>query len=266
MQNFKKTTKEQPVTFRNKRGRQLFGVLHSPGQRKKVPAIIMAHGFTDDKTGDNRLFVKFGRYAAMHGFAVLRFDFAGSGDSEGDFSDITIDGEVDDLSCAIDFVYALPQIDWENIHIIGYSLGGAVSIIVTAKDKRVRSLSAWAPAVFLPDVFKRVLGKKVFLSSGGRKKIACDNGNKQFWLNRDFLRGLAQHDLTAHVKNITPRHIFLAQGTLDKKVLPKETRRLFDAVFGYKKIHFIKNAGHSFAYFEKELFSGTLKNIRECRG
>jgi dipeptidyl aminopeptidase/acylaminoacyl peptidase len=266
MQHFKKTTKEQPVTFRNKRGRQLSGVLHLPGQEKKAPVIIMAHGFTDDKTGDNRLFVKFGRYAARHGFAVLRFDFAGSGDSEGDFSDITIGGEIDDLSCAIDFVYALPQVDWENIHIIGYSLGGTVSIIVTAKDKRVRSLSAWAPAVFLPDVFKRVLGEKVFLFTSGKKKIACDNGNKQFWLNSNFLRSLAQHDLRTHVKNVTPRHIFLAQGTLDKKVLPKETRRLFDAAFGPKKILFIKNAGHSFAYFEKELFGWTLKNIRERRG
>jgi len=41
--------------------------------------------------------------------AVLRFDFAGSGDSEGDFSRVTIRGEVEDLSSAIDFVQTMPR-------------------------------------------------------------------------------------------------------------------------------------------------------------
>jgi hypothetical protein len=118
----------------------------------------------------------------------------------------------------------------------------------------------------LPQVFKRILGKKVFLPVKGNRRIVCDTGSKQFWLNRNFLRGLALYDLIDHIKNILPRSIFLAQGTLDKKVLPMETRSLFNAVPGLKKINFIKNAGHSFAYFEKDLFSWTLKNIERCRG
>jgi len=258
--------KEEPVIFRNKRGKRLSGVLHLPAQKRGVPVIILAHGFTDDKTGDNRLFVKFGRYAARKGFAVLRFDFFGSGESEGDFSEMTVESEVEDLRGAIDFVYTLPQLNEERVHLVGYSLGGAISIIVAADDLRVKSFSGWAPAIFLPKVFGRVLGKKAFSSSGGRKKIACSNGGKQFFLNSGFLRGLERHDLISRAQDISPRLISFAQGTLDKKILPQEALRAFKALEGPKKIHFIKGAGHSFAYFEKELFGWTLKNIKRCRG
>lgn len=71
---------EQPVIFKNSRSQQLFDVSQLPIKKNKPPIVKMAHGFTDDKTGDNRLFVKFVRKA---GIAVLRFDFAGSTGSEG---------------------------------------------------------------------------------------------------------------------------------------------------------------------------------------
>ena len=110
----KQAFEERPLVFTNKRGQRLFGVLHLPASKERVPVVVMAHGFTDDKTGDNRLFVKFARVASRHGLAVLRFDFAGSGDSEGDFSQVTINSELDDLLSAVDYVEEI------NANIFGY--------------------------------------------------------------------------------------------------------------------------------------------------
>ena len=106
--------KERPVVFRNDRGQNLSGVVHFPHRETTPPLLIMAHGFTDDKVSDNRLFVRFPRCAREQGFAVLRFDFAGSGDSEGDFADVTITGEIQDLRSAIAFLRT-PSPPWKNL-------------------------------------------------------------------------------------------------------------------------------------------------------
>lgn len=258
-----KCTEERPVVFKNKRGQKLFGVLHLPLTDYLAPIVIMAHGFTDDKTGDNRLFVKFARKAAENGIAVLRFDFAGSGDSEGDFSQVTIKSEVEDLSSAVDFVHTLVEIDTAQINLIGYSLGGAVSIVVAANDPRVKSFIGWAPVSFPRATFQRILGNRVFSLRSRTGLIACGNGNKQFYLKKDFFNDLEAYDVAGSIKKIAPRPILLVQGSLDKKVLPRDTESLFKSAANPKKLYLLKYAGHSFAYYEDKLINITLQNLRE---
>ena len=263
MKKENKVIEERPVVFRNKRGQKLFGVLHLPLTDYLSPIVIMAHGFTDDKTGDNRLFVKFARKAAEGGMAVLRFDFAGSGDSEGDFSQTTVISEIEDLAGAVDFVYTLAEIDTAQINLIGYSLGGAVSIIFAANDLRIKSFIGWAPVSFLPATFRRILGNKVFFLRRRTGLVACGNGNKQFYLKKDFFNDLEAYDLAGSIKKIAPRPIVLVQGSLDKKVLSKETQLLFQSAEEPKRIYIVKDAGHAFAYYEDKLIDITLQNLRK---
>lgn len=257
----KLVTEEWPVVFNNRRDQRLFGVLHVPVCVTPVPVVIMVHGFTDDKTGDNRLFVKFARCAAEAGFAVLRFDFAGSGDSEGDFSRMTLDSEIDDLRSAVDFAYNFPAFDKTRLNLIGYSLGGAVSIMVASQDERVKSFVGWSPAAFLPETFQRVLGENAFVLAKQCEVIHCANGDKQFLLVRDFFLSLAKHRPDQAISTISPRPILLVQGTADEKVLPGETKSLFENARGHKQLHLIEGAGHSFAFFEKQLIDRTLESL-----
>ena len=254
---------ERPVVFNNRRGQRLFGVLHLPVREEQLPAVILVHGFTDDKTGDNRLFVKFARCATETGIAVLRFDCAGSGDSEGDFSQMTIDTEIGDLHSAVDFIYTLPEIDKNRINLVGYSLGGAVSIILAANDLRVKSFVGWAPVSFLPATLQRILGKKVFSLSKDNDLVACKNGGKEFFLGKDFFNSIEKYDLVCDINKISPRPILLIQGSLDKKVLPKDTETLFKNTKEPKKIYLIKGSEHSFVFFESQLIDITLQNLME---
>lgn len=256
-----KTINEQPVIFKNSRNQRLFGVLHLPIKETKSPIVIMAHGFTDDKTGDNRLFVKFARKAAKAGIAVLRFDFTGSGDSEGDFAEVTLNSEMEDLKSAVDFVYNLSEVDNSRINLIGYSLGGAVSIALAAADQRIKSFIGWAPVSDSKSTFQRILGKKVFSLAKNGALIACKNGNKQFYLRKEFFNSIRSFNLFHKINKISPRPILLIQGSDDKKVLPEETEVLFQNAKDSKDIHFIQGAGHSFAFFEEQLFETTLKHL-----
>ena len=136
---------EKPVVFYNQ-GQQLNGILHSPtGYETPCPAVAFFHGFTGTKVEPHRIFVKTARELAAIGFYVLRFDFRGSGDSAGDFSEMTIGGEVSDAIKSIDVLTAMQGVDPGRIGILGLSMGGCVAAFVSGQDARVKSTVMWAP-------------------------------------------------------------------------------------------------------------------------
>jgi alpha-beta hydrolase superfamily lysophospholipase len=252
---------ENPFLFLSKRNEHLSGVLHIPGNITDPPVLIMSHGFTDDKVSDNRLFVKFARQAQARGYAVLRFDYAGSGDSEGDFSDMTISREIQDLESAIEFVLTRPELMHSLIYLVGYSLGGAVALVVAARDSRVQGLVGWAPVSNPLAVFYAILGKDSFLTARTARRIACGNDSKRFFLKPDFFSDLSRHQPLRDIAKISPRPVLLLQGTADTKVLPEQTKALFSAAGEPKALHVIHKAPHSFAFHENELFETTLRHL-----
>lgn len=136
---------EKPVVFYNQE-QQINGILHSPTHcDASCPAVAFFHGFTGTKVEPHRIFVKTARELAAIGFYVLRFDFRGSGDSAGNFSEMTIGGEVSDAIKSIDVLTAMPGVDAERIGILGLSMGGCVAAFVSGQDTRVKSTVMWAP-------------------------------------------------------------------------------------------------------------------------
>ena len=151
---------ERPVVFYNQ-NQQINGILHSPtGYEAPCPAVAFFHGFTGTKVEPHRIFVKTARELAAIGFYVLRFDFRGSGDSEGDFSEMTIGGEVSDAIKSVDVLTAMQGVDAERIGILGLSMGGCVAAFVSGQDTRVKSTVMWAPlSDDPPDRKNEILGR-----------------------------------------------------------------------------------------------------------
>ncbi len=86
-------------------GKTLRGVLHLPETGAAVcPAIVFCHGFKGNKIGLHRIFVKAARFFCQAGYAVLRFDFSGSGESDGVHEEITVDGQVAEVQAAIELL------------------------------------------------------------------------------------------------------------------------------------------------------------------
>jgi hypothetical protein len=136
---------ETPVTF-DCRGQQIVGMLHLPAGRGRLPAALLLHGFTGSKVESHRLFVKISRALAQHGIASLRFDYRGSGDSAGDFEDMTIRSEIADALEAVRFLARHKRVNSRRLALIGLSLGGAVASYVLAREEhRVQSLVLIAP-------------------------------------------------------------------------------------------------------------------------
>lgn len=89
------------------------------------------------------MFVKCARALAKAGIASLRFDFYGSGESEGEFREVTLDGEIADARAAIEFFRRWVTIDPARTGLLGMSMGGAVAACVAAPT-RVQALVLWS--------------------------------------------------------------------------------------------------------------------------
>ncbi|MEM7486746.1 MAG: bifunctional alpha/beta hydrolase/OsmC family protein [Bacteroidota bacterium] len=126
----------QKITFTNKEGQQLVGRIEFPVDRHPHNYALFAHCFTCTK---NLSAVKnISKALTANGFAVLRFDFTGLGESDGDFADTNFSGNVEDLIAAADFLrenYESPSL------LIGHSLGGAAVIFAAAEIESVNAIA-----------------------------------------------------------------------------------------------------------------------------
>ncbi|QLG10425.1 alpha/beta fold hydrolase [Deinococcus sp. D7000] len=138
-------------------GQRLYGMLHTPDAEAPAqgwPSVVMVHGFTGNRTDHHRLLTLLSRALASRGIASLRFDCRGSGDSHGDFSEMTVSREVEDVQAAASYIRQQPQIDPERVMLLGYSMGGMVATLAAA-GVRAHRLLLWAPA--LPELWLPLL-------------------------------------------------------------------------------------------------------------
>jgi hypothetical protein len=120
----------------------LRGMLHLPAGERPAAAVLLCHGFTASRMESHFLFVKISRMLEQLDIASLRFDFAGSGESDGEFENITLSSEMADASVALDFLRRHPAVDPGRIGLLGLSMGGAVAAMVTARrPDEVRGLA-----------------------------------------------------------------------------------------------------------------------------
>jgi len=135
---------QKPFYFHND-GQLVAGTLHLPDGPGPHPGVIFCHGFTGHKGETHFLFVKTSRALASRGVASLRFDFRGSGESEGEFVDMTASAEISDARCALSKLAEVEGIDPGRLGVVGLSLGGLVAACTAGREpKMVKSVVLWS--------------------------------------------------------------------------------------------------------------------------
>ncbi len=144
----------ESITLHNQ-GKKIFAIFHRPIGKTQVPAIAVCPGFAGNKCGKFRAFVSLAKELAKNGIAVLRFDYRGAGDSEGEFAEMTIESKVSDALMCLDFLAAHPQVDPNRLGLFGRSLGGAIALLAARRYRKIKSLALWAP-VFSSDPWHKL--------------------------------------------------------------------------------------------------------------
>jgi len=119
-------------------GFKLVGVLHLPesrAPRERRAAFLVLHGFGSNKDGGGGTTVA-GMLAGL-GYAALRFDFRGCGESEGERGRVICKEQVKDTRNALSFLATRPEIDSKRIGVVGQSFGAAVAVYAAGVDRRI---------------------------------------------------------------------------------------------------------------------------------
>ena len=139
-----------PEIIRNQAGERLDTTYHA-GADARGPVVVIGHGVTGHK--DRPFLVALGEGLAEAGIAALRISFSGNAGSEGRFQDSNISKEVEDLGAVLD---ALPD---RPIAYAGHSMGGAVGVLRTSRDARIRGLVSLAAIVHTQAFVERTFGR-----------------------------------------------------------------------------------------------------------
>ena len=171
----------QKVEFTSN-GERLSGALETPESDIRCYALF-AHCFTCGK--DVAAASRISRALTDQGIAVLRFDFTGLGNSEGDFANTNFSSNVQDLLAATDFLrdnYEAPAL------LIGHSLGGAAVLAMAAdvsEAKAVVTIAAPHKADHVAHNFSASLEE---IKSTGQAQV--DLGGRKFSIKKQFLDDL----------------------------------------------------------------------------
>jgi alpha-beta hydrolase superfamily lysophospholipase len=127
---------------------RLFGMHHRPagsGRRAPRRGVVLCHALAEEKLWSHRVYVSLARELAAQGFAVLRFDCRGEGDSDLEFEEATLASRVEDaLRAAAVLLEREPQL--RRCVFLGHRMGAVVAARAAAQAPDLaEALIAWDP-------------------------------------------------------------------------------------------------------------------------
>ena len=136
---------ETPFFFPNGHYR-LFGVLHEAKGTPRREGFVFCAPFAEEKLWAHRVMVNFARDLADRGYPVLRFDYMGNGDSEGEFEESSLETMLSDTKCAMRTLRQKAA-GIETVNLLGLRLGATVAALVTEKEEGAPKLILWEPII-----------------------------------------------------------------------------------------------------------------------
>jgi uncharacterized protein len=212
--------KTENVMFESQ-GQKLAGILHVP-ERSKPPFVVASHGLLSGKGSEK--YVALADRLDREGIALLRFDYRGCGESEGNWEDSTVTGRIADLQAAIAFVASHPKLGG-RMGLLGSSLGGYIALIAGSGDLRVTATVTWSTPFHLDGLESPPvegfppLGKRFF----------------------EDLPNHRLHPLLPAVSNCMVIH-----GEADEIVPFDQSWEIFQSLGSPKEIHVLEQADHRF--------------------
>jgi len=230
-------TERIKLEFPNAEGNQLAGLLEMPPPGVEADRFaIFAHCFTCGK--DIAAASRISRALANRGIAVLRFDFTGLGNSDGDFANTNFSSNVSDLLAAakaLELQYEAPAL------LIGHSLGGAAVLAAAprlASVEAVVTIAAPATAEHVKHLFRPVQDE---LHKSGEARVTI--GSRTFRIKRQLIEDLENYADASHLRELR-RPLLVFHSPVDRIVSIEEAARIYQAAIHPKSFISLDKADH----------------------
>jgi len=228
--------KSHRVEFQNEDGHTLSGRLEMPDGDVAAAYAIFAHCFTCSK--DYKAITYVSRTLAERGIAVLRFDFTGLGESEGDFTDTNFSSNVDDLVAAARFLdedYAAPKL------LVGHSLGGAAVLQAAARIPSSRAVATIAAPCSPRHLERLVTDRRAELEQRGEIEVSI--AGRPFRIKKQFVEDMEELRMDETIRNLG-RALLVMHSPLDRTVNIENAEHIFETAKHPKSFVALNEADH----------------------
>jgi dipeptidyl aminopeptidase/acylaminoacyl peptidase len=223
---------EERIEFKNSRGQKLVGLLARPNakvytrfqQGIDCPLAIYCHGYGTDKNRKKGNVLA--RKLPARGIALFRFDFSGSGESDGEIGDITASRLLDDLRAAYNIVINQPGIDQAKVAFVGSSFGGLVSLLGMTEGPNI-----------LPTKTSVFISPATDYKENHRKPSAADYRSNEFYID------IWKRDVFGLARNIR-QPCLVIHGSIDDVCFLSGSEKLVGSLPMGSRLEVIRGEGH----------------------
>jgi len=200
-------------------GDQLAGLLELPDAKPRATALF-AHCFTcgKDVIGASRI----SRALVARGYAVMRFDFTGLGNSDGDFANTNFSSNVQDLVAAANHLRKRRQ---APSLLVGHSLGGTAVLAAVQQVPECRAVVTIGSPADAQHVSAQFGADIENIRSQGEANVSL--AGRPFTIRKQFLDDIEKSS-TEHLPRLGAALLVL-HAPLDAIVPVSEASRLFGA-------------------------------------
>ena len=233
--------RQEAVTFEGVEAR-LSGSLQIPGGDMRG-CVVLAHCFTCSKS--YKVIRNLATGIEQGGYAVLRFDFTGLGESEGDFVETSLATNVGDLEAATRYMRLR---GFGPCAMVGHSLGGAAALLAARETPEIHAVVTVA-APSSTDHVRHLFEEddvETALSSG---RVRVRIAGRPFEISAEFFRELGRQSTLDHITNLQ-RPLLVVHGTADQVIAIEEGETIFAAARQPRWFAAIPGANHLFTNHE----------------
>jgi putative redox protein len=230
--------KEEEIEFANHCGEKLAATLHLP-DGSPDRGVILGHCFTCSR--HTSILRSICHALAASGFTVLRFDFSGNGQSEGEFTESTYSKQIAEMKTAAALL-ATHGVSW--LGLAGHSMGAMVALLAAGEIKAAKAVCALAARsrvmgvadLLTPAQLKRIqeTGRVLFVSRG-----------RSLELTGEMFRDASRYDLGRTVASFM-LPVLLVHGDQDEITPVDEAYRIQHYRVEGARLAVIPGADHMF--------------------
>lgn len=242
--------KTNKIKFTNKEGIALTARLELPADRKPGSYALFAHCFTCNK---NLSAVRnISRALTSSGFGVLRFDFTGLGESDGDFADTNFSSNIQDLQAAAAYLeknYTAPSL------LIGHSLGGAAVLYAAAKMDSVKAIATIGAPSDPKHVTHLITHGLDEITTKGYAEVSI--GGRPFTIKKQFIDDLKAVDMPSVLKKLR-KAVLITHSPQDNIVGIDNAAEIFKHARHPKSFVSLDGADHLLSKTEDSAYIGNV--------
>lgn len=240
----------QRVSFPGRDGQTLAGLLDRPATGPVRAHVLFAHCFTCNK--NLKAVASLSRALTDAGLAVLRFDFTGLGESEGEFAGTSFSTNVEDLLAAADYLAA----EHGPVQLlVGHSLGGAAALMAAPLIDSCRAVATIAAPSHPEHVQKHLAGGLEEIRRRGEATV--DIGGRPFTVRRQFLDDLAAQPMAERLRQLR-RALLVLHSPLDRIVSIEHAGEIFSQALHPKSFVSLDRADHLLGDASDASYAGTV--------